>query len=137
MNWTLFCQLLVTALVSFGGAWVAHIFAGNRDRLNKRRDQRITFLIEAYRRIEFISNRPEIADPEPMESAFADLQLFGSAHQVSLTQKFISDFASTKTGSGNELLRELRKDLRAELDLEPVPDKLLFLRYHPKGDPRK
>jgi hypothetical protein len=73
MNWPLFWQLLVTAIVSFSGAWLAHAFAASRDIKNKRRDQRITFLIEAYRRLEFISNRPSLDDAQPIESAIADI----------------------------------------------------------------
>lgn len=132
MNWPHFWQLLVTASVAFFGAWLAHAFAASRDRKNKRRDQRITFLIEAYRRLEFISNRPSLDDSQPIESAIADIQLFGSPSQVRLAQAFVNEFAATKSASLDTILAEVRKDLRAELQLESVPEKLLFLRFPPK-----
>jgi hypothetical protein len=134
MSWPLFWQLLATAVVAFMGAWLAHAFAASRDRKNKQRDQRITFLIEAYRRLEFISNRPSLTDSKPIESAIADIQLFGSPSQVRLVQTFVSDFAITKSASLDSILAALRKDLRAELQLESVPDKLLYLRFPPKTD---
>jgi hypothetical protein len=130
MNWPLFWQLLATAVVAFVGAWLAHTFAANRDLKNKRRDQRISYLIEAYRRLEFVSNRPSLTDLQPMESAVADIQLFGSPSQIRLAQAFVTEFATTKSTSLDAILTELRKDLRSELQLESVPDKLLFLRYH-------
>ena len=134
MNWPLFLQLLATAIVAFIGAWLAHAFAASRDRKNKRRDQRITFLIEAYRRLEFLSNRP-LTDAKTLESAIADIQLFGSTSQIDLVQKFVHEYAQTKSASLNPRLIALRKDLRAEFQLESLPDdKLLFSRYTPKVD---
>ena len=137
MNWSLFWQLLVTAVVAFSGAWLAHAFTASRDRKNKRRDQRISFLIDAYRRLESVSNRPELANLQPIESAVADIQLFGSPNQVRLAQALATEFATNKSTSLDAILTELRRDLRAELQLESVADKLLFLRYHPHSiDPK-
>lgn len=135
MNWPLFLQLLATAAVAFMGAWLAHTFAASRDRKNKRRDQRITFLIEAYRRLEFVANRPSLTDPKPIESALADIQLFGSLSQIQLARAFVREFANTRSASLDAILEALRKDLRAELQLENDPEiKLLFLRYTPKAE---
>jgi hypothetical protein len=117
MNWPLFWQLLVTAVVAFSGAWLAHILAGSRDRKNKRRDQRIAFLIEAYRRLEFVANRQSINDCKPIESAIADIQLFGSPSQVRLAQEFVIEFAANQSAPLDTILSELRKDLRAEISL--------------------
>lgn len=117
------------------GAWLAHTFAASRDRKNKRREQRIAFLIEAYRRLEFISNRPSLTDAKPIESAVADIQLFGSPSQIQLVRTFVREFASTRSASLDPILEALRKDLRAELQLESDPEeKLLFLRYTPKTE---
>lgn len=131
MNWPLFWQLLVTATVAFIGSWLAHFFAARRDRKNKQRDLRISFLIEAYRRLEFIANRPSLDDAKSIESAVADIQLFGTSSQVRLIQSFATKFATTQTAPLDTILSELRKDLRAELQFESVPDTLLFFRYEP------
>ncbi|MEP6669404.1 MAG: hypothetical protein ABJF10_09645 [Chthoniobacter sp.] len=135
MNWPLFFQLLVTAIVAFGGAWLAHLFSAKRDYANSRRAQRIAFLIDAYRRIESAANRLEASDPSLLESPIADIQLFGTSHQVALAQDLAESFASRKSASADALLKSLRQDLRAQLGLEAVPDCLLHLRYypHPRG----
>ena len=130
MNWPLFFQLLVTAVVAFGGAWLAHLFSAKRVHANSRRTQRIAFLIDAYRRIESSANRLEASDPSLYESPLADIQLFGTPRQVELAQEFAKSFATKKSASADELLKSLRQDLRAELALKKVPDRLIFLRWH-------
>jgi len=139
MNWALFLQLFVTTIVAFCGAYLAHLLSARRDRANARRDRRIEFLIDAYRKLEFISNRASLDDAAPIEKAIADIQLFGSAKQVQAAQAFVSEFAATRSASLDILLEELRKDLRAELQLEHIPGKLLFLRWTlpPKSDGKK
>jgi len=129
MNWPLFFQLIVTAIVAFAGAYLAHYFTSRRDRSNAKRDQRIAYLIDAYRKLEFVSNRNDLADTKPIEAAVADIQLFGSAKQVKLAQDFVIEFAATKSVSLDPILEDLRQDLRAELQLEKVQGKLLFLRW--------
>lgn len=131
MTWSLFLQLLVTAIVAFGSAYLAHRLSASRDRLNARRERRIEFLIDAYRKLEFIGNRSSIEDAGPIEKAIADIQLFGSAKQVQSAQTFALEFAATRSAYLNRLLEELRKDLRKELQLEEVPAQLVFLRWTP------
>jgi hypothetical protein len=137
MDWSQFLQLLITVVVAFLGAWMGHAFEASRDRKNKRRDQRITYLIEAYRQLEFVSNRPSLDDAKPIESAIADIQLFGSPSQVRLTQAFVVEFAANKSASLDTILEELRNDLRTELQLGKVPSKLLYLRLSPKSKDRR
>jgi hypothetical protein len=80
------------------GWYVAHYLTRKRDQANKRRDPRIQYLIEAYRNLEFASNRPLTADLAPyLEKAVADIQLFGTPEQVYLAQDFAVGFA--KKGS--------------------------------------
>ena len=128
MNWPFFIQLVVTAIVAFLSAFFAHKLSSKRDRANKKRDQRINYLIDAYRRLESVSNRPGTQDIKPAESAIADIQLFGSPKQVILTNRFATDFVKNKTASLNPLLEEFRRDLRKEL--EALPGKLIFLRWN-------
>jgi hypothetical protein len=68
------------------------------------------------------------ADKGRLESAVADIQLFGSPRQVDLVQRFASDFAAKGGASLDELLSDLRTDLRAELSLEAVPEGVVHLR---------
>jgi hypothetical protein len=68
----------------------------------------------------------------PYESAIADIQLFGNAKQIELAQNVAKQFASQGSVSCDNLLEELRKDLRAELDLEQVTDMRVIVRIEEK-----
>jgi hypothetical protein len=120
---------LIGAAVIVVGWRVEHRRETERDRTAKRHDLRVQFLIDAYRRLEYVSNRepsPECA--AEMERAIADIQLFGSPPHVAMAQSFATEFASKRTASLDSLLAQLRQSLRHELRLEPVPDRVLFLR---------
>jgi hypothetical protein len=111
MDWKLFAQLLVTFSVAVLGWWVGHGLSARRDLANDRRKLRVTYLLEAYRRLEAGSNRsnPE-SNRSQLESAIADVQLLGSS-------------------TLDALLFDLRRSLRDELQLEPVDESILFLRF--------
>ena len=128
MNWQLLGPLLVTTAIAIGGWFVAHALTTQRDRANKRREQRIGYLIEAYRRLESCAHRGDSLDFSKMESAVADIQLFGSPRQVELVQALVTEFAAGGSASMDGLLQDLRRDLRVELRLDSVPDKVLHIR---------
>ena len=130
MNWGLLIPLLITTVTAVAGWLVAHRMAAKRDQLNKRRDLRVQYLIDAYRKLESVSNRDENSAEwaEKLESAIADIQLFGSARQVAMAKQFASEMAAESAASTDNLLSDLRKELRQELILENVPGDLKFLR---------
>ena len=116
----------VVAIVSwFVGSWLSV----RRDRANKRRDLRVQYLVEAYRRLEAAGHRSLVPPcSSDMESAIADIQLFGSSVQVAAAQKFTLEMAQQGRASADELLDSLRNELRMEPELEHVRGKLAFLR---------
>jgi len=124
MTW----QPLIPLASAVVGGLVVHLLSGRRDRANKRKEQRVTYLIEAYRRLEECSQQFGVAARGKLESAVADIQLFGTPRQVDLVQRFASDFAAKGNASLDELLADLRTDLRAELNLEAVPENVVHLR---------
>ena len=113
------------------GGLLVHFLAVSRDRANKRRDQRIGYLIEAYRCLESCSNRDLQFDLKKVEPAVADIQLFGSTTQVKLVQEFIFEFERKKNSSLTEILESLRNDLRSELGLSVVEKRIYHLRINP------
>jgi len=121
------------------GWFVGNWLSLRRDRINKRRDLRVQYLIEAYRRLENASNRQPLPEEHgrALESAIADIQLFGSPTQVELAIRFARGFAQSKNESLDNLLADLRSDLRKELTLESVPSARVILRLVPpsKKDP--
>ena len=121
--------LLVTTVVAVVGWYAAHRLFAARDRANKRRELRVQYLIEAYRRLENVSNRPISKATAPdFEKAIADIQLFGTPQQVALAKEFAVGFAQAGTHTLDPLLNDLRDSLRAELDLEPVSVGITYLR---------
>lgn len=128
----LLLPLLVTATVGVLGWFAVHRLTVSRDRANKRRDLRTQYLLEAYRRLERASHRSDIGPyARDLESAIADIHLFGSRRQVTLAQRFADQFAKTGAADLTELLESLRGELRRELGLEAVTHRVSMLRVEP------
>lgn len=105
----LFLPLVITAVIAVAGWYVAYLAVIRRDRLQKRRDLTVQYLIEAYRRLERAANTDMKAPVSTdLESAIADMLLFGSAQQVQYAQEFSKSMARTGEASLDPLLRELR-----------------------------
>lgn len=129
MKIELLLPLLITTFVAILGWYIAHRLNVFRDRANKKRDLQIQYLIGAYRHLENSSNRPKNYDNNAvLESAIADIQLFGTAEQVKLAEKFAFDIAQNSHASTDELLINLRAELRKELGLEEVKPQIVYLR---------
>lgn len=131
MNWQLLVPLLITTALAILGWLVLHLLAAGRDLNNKRREMRLNVLIGAYRALEFAANRPYDAKTAPAaEQAFADVLLLGTAKQVEMTHNIMREFAEKQAVDWKPLLLDLRKDLRAELNLDVVgDDRFGHLRY--------
>ena len=129
-------SVFVTAGVTIIGWFVANQFGMAQNRINKRRELKVQYLVEAYRNLEAVSNRLSLSNEEQkvVERAVADLQLFGTKAEVEAAQEFIATQAKEGIASIANLLQLMRKNLREELNLEAVPHNLLFLRYIPNSD---
>lgn len=131
-----FIPLFLTMAIAFVGWHTVDNLAAKRDRANKQRDLRIEYLISAYSKLANASWR----DPKPksqyfadMETAMADIQLFGTDSQIENAKTMMNEFQKTGSSSLNELLRDLRNDLRREMDLPEIEGKVQWFR--PEGAP--
>ena len=124
-------KYVVPALVAVVGWFAAHQFNVYRDRLNKRRDLRVQFLLDAYRRLESAANRPKKTEEQTLafESAVADIQLLGTAEQVAATVGYLREHASGGGAQIDEVLRLLRNDLRKEIGLQGKVENALIFRF--------
>jgi hypothetical protein len=122
-------NLLITTAVALLGWLAVHRFNVYRDQLNKRREIRIQYLIEAYRRLEQASHRADMQKREDFESAIADIQLLGSNRQIDLTLKVIDSIAKNGFATVNPLLEDLRGELRKELNLEMASEEIKIFRF--------
>jgi hypothetical protein len=133
VNAPLFLSLVVTATLAIGGWYVVHHLSLNRDDANKRRELRVQYLLEAYRKLENGANRQDLRDyAGSIESALADVQLLGSERQVLLAHEFAVAMAKNGTASLDPLIADLRSELRRELRLGPVPERIVVFRHEPR-----
>jgi hypothetical protein len=107
-----FMPIILTATLAVAGWYVVHRLSLNRDEANKRRELRVQYLLEAYRKLENGSNRQNLEEyARSLESALADVQLLGTEHQVLLAHEFAVAMAKDGTASLDSLIADLRSEL--------------------------
>jgi hypothetical protein len=122
MNWGLAFSLIVPTLVAIFGWWFVGVLATRRDRESKRREIRVQHLIEAYRQLANVSNRPFTEETRrALEAAMTEIQLLGSARVVDLADKWVEAYIARQAGATSPLATTLRDELREELRLEHLP----------------
>ncbi len=124
-----------TVLAGIVGWLAVHWFSMSRDRRNKIRDLKTKYLIEVFQKFERNLHVPKLNKSE-MESALADIQLFGENEEIELAKKFMNDFTNQGGADLSELLELLRANLRKELKLEPPNSEMAFFRLTQK-EPEK
>ena len=128
-----FVQVVVPALVALAVVAFTHLFSIYRDRENKRREQRIGYLVSVFRALSKANHHPrlhEIADE--VEQAIADIHLFGTPEQVRLAREFATELAIKQEADMDTLLNELRDSLRRELGRKPVKGNVIWLKIGKK-----
>lgn len=124
-----FAQVVIPALVALAVVAMTHILTGHRDLQNRRREQRIVYLVNAFRGLSKANHHPRLYEvAEELEQAIADLQLFGTPKQIQLARKFATDLGTTQEADMDDLLNELRNSLRQELGRPPVTGNLAWLK---------
>lgn len=122
---------VLAALVAVVGWFAAHRLNVAKDLAAKRRDLRIQYLLEAYRKLEGAAHRSDEQKRKEFESAIADIQLFGGTDQISLVHQLIESMANDGFVSYNPLLEGLRKALRNELAIQPTDLPIKIFRMSP------
>ncbi len=130
--------VLLSAIIAMLGWYFTHKPSTKRDLDNERRKIITNYLIEAWRTLSDASERTLSSDEKrKVERAISDIQIFGSERQVDLTLKYIDNHAKNGRANVNDLLLDLRKTLRQELKLEPLPDQTMLLRFAPDQSNRR
>ena len=127
---------IISATVIIIGWAVAHRLTVIRDTLAKRRDLRVQYLLDAYRRLEDAANRPLDSFPEAkraFESAVADIQLLGTSAQIGALLIYLRQYSQESRGNIDPVLKLIRDDLRKELSLETDVEQIHQFRF--KNDP--
>jgi hypothetical protein len=139
MKWEILGPLLVTTVVALAGWLAAHRLSAYRDRVNKRREVRVQNLVECYRKLSRSSNRRDLPSvAEDLESAVADIQLFGTEKQANQVGDLVKAMKA-RPASADDLMKGLRDEVRSELCL-PKMDTPIWTRLfggsasdHPKS----
>ena len=117
------------------GWWVAYYFSKQWDIENDRRKLRTEYLLEAYRKLQNSSHRVGNEKPynDALESAISDIQLLGTQQQSKLAAQFSIDMAEKGVAYMDDLLLDLRNELRKELNLDPLSAPSRVLRFYDKS----
>nr|WP_294934309.1 hypothetical protein [uncultured Flavobacterium sp.] len=130
MNFNLLIPLLITSFVTMTGWYILHWFAKRRDILNKQKELRINYLIEAWRKLEYAANRKDFDKIEYLEKPIADIQLFGTKKQIELALELVTAIVENRSSNLTGLLEELRQNLRKELNLEKISTSIQIFRVN-------
>lgn len=123
-------SVFVPALVAIAGWFAANRISARKDLATRRRELIVGYLVDAYRKLEKSANAVTPEDSwAGIESAIADIQLFGSSRQVELAQIFAREMSRDQTSFATTLLEELRQSLRRELELAPATGSIIHLRF--------
>ena len=130
MHSSIWLSILSSSLVGGAvGAILGNWLSSRRERKHRLQEQRIQYLISAYRAFSKANHHPrlyEVADD--LEQAVADIQLLGSPGLISLAQKFSEEMGRKQEAGLDDVLFTIRNELRKELGEKPVSGKIIWLR---------
>lgn len=130
MEFDKFLPLFLTAIVTVLGWFILHRLNKLKERDTKRKELIISFLIDAWEKLEYASHREDYDRVEYLEKPIAKIQMFGNKEQIELAQIFATDISTKQQASLTNLLVSLRKHLRKELKIEEVEDTIQHLRFN-------
>lgn len=126
-----YLKILFTLSLAMLGWFVTHKLNSERDFNNKKREQIISYLIDAYLDLEDVCHRHDsdlIERFTKLESALAKIQLFGTEEQINMAHQIVDSIAKEPTNT-DPLLRNLRSGLRKELKLPDTETDIAFCRW--------
>ena len=130
MNTVQIITVLSSVAIAVTGWLVGHILTTRREINQKRREIRIKHLREAYLNLAHISDTGGdiVKHISLLQSSLNDVQLFGGSSQIKLLEQFINDLNENDTVQMNDLIRELRNEIRAHLKLSKIDETRWYVR---------
>jgi hypothetical protein len=129
----LVAALLVSSVVLVAlRIYTRELLVGRRNREQRRGDQRIQPLMNAYRVLAGglrPATRPDEAGA--IDGALSDVVLLGTRHQVELASRCARELLAGGEPPWDDLTADLRAELREHFDLPPVPADAALPRFHP------
>lgn len=110
---------IIPILSALIGIMIGHWLSRKRDFENVKREIRINYLIEAYRKLERGAvPQAKCFNKGDFESAIADIQMLGNPDQVNIAYQFAIRASQGDGSKLQELLENLRIELRKELSIK-------------------
>ncbi|TFF37941.1 hypothetical protein [Mucilaginibacter psychrotolerans] len=124
-------KTIITVAIAVIGWIAAHYFSSKRDKTLKRREIISKHLIDTYKILAYDIVHREYSEEtvRKLELPLVELQLFGTKRQIELAKKLAYDIQKGGTIDINDLVNDLRAELRKELELEPIDENIFLLRY--------
>lgn len=121
----------IPAAIAVDGWIVGHWQISRRELANRRREARLRGLESAYKCLATAALREWTQEHKAeFEMFVADIQLYGTPHQVLLMTRLVEAFNRQEPSiSLDELLVDLRDTLRSELKMEPVAGPVWWYRF--------
>lgn len=130
-------SLVITSLITILGWMAGNYLDSERDRKNKLREIKTTYLIDAYRKLAYSAVRTTNYEhfKFDMEAAVADIQLFGTKEQVNELLASIEDMKrhSNLGLDVNRLITLIRNELRKEILLDTINSNVSWVRFNEAG----
>ncbi len=117
-------------LVTIVGWRIEHHLSAKRDLENKKREIRIQFFADAWRKVAKANTN---GDDQALSDAFFDIQLFGTPEEIKQIKQVVKDRMKNKY-TGKELTLDLRNSLRTELGLVTTDEEVWGLKVVKKGE---
>jgi hypothetical protein len=108
-------SILWPFIAGLAGNFVGNWLTSRRESKHRLQEQRIQYLIEAYRAFAKSNHLPRLCRvADELEQAIADIQLLGSPELISLAQAFCREMADKEEAGLDEILVMIRQNLRTE-----------------------
>jgi len=132
----LLIPLIITSVITISGWGFISYLNSERDKENKLREIKLTYLIDAYKKLAYSSQRTTNMQhfQFDMESAISDIQLFGSDEQIQKVNVALDQLKKDNRGLRvDEILTDLRNSLRQEINLSPIDSNVKWVRFNEVG----
>jgi len=130
---TLIASLLATVVLLGIRVFVMMRVQQRRQRENRQEAERLRSLVAVYRSLAGTFTAGTHEQSAQIEEALSDVVLFGSLRQVELAAACINRLKVGESPDCQALVEDLRRELRTQLGLEPLP---LDLKLPPSGPGR-
>ena len=120
--------ILLSAVSAIIGGYIVHRFSLRQDKVFRKREFVLKHLVQSFELLENYIREP---DPKKIEQAVTYIQLLGNSAQIKIAEIIIENLVTNSEADITPLVEQLRKDLRSELNLEPIDRPFRFLFFKP------